>query len=46
MMRFGLPLAYEQLEYIENPSTAYILVPNLPIKDSMIVEIVFGLIDI
>lgn len=40
-MRFGLPLAYEQLEYIENPSTAYILVPNLPIKDSMIVEIVF-----
>lgn len=41
MMRFGLPLAYEQLEYIENPSTAYILVPNLPIKDSMIVEIVF-----
>lgn len=40
-MRFGLPSAYEQLEYIENPSTAYILVPNLPIKDSMIVEIVF-----
>lgn len=40
-MRFGLPLAYEQLEYIENPSTAYILVPNLPIKDSMIVEICF-----
>lgn len=41
MMRFGLPLAYEQLEYIENPSTAYILIPNLPIKDSMIVETVF-----
>lgn len=41
MSRFGLPLAYEQLEYIENPSTAYIWVPNLPIKDSMIVEIVF-----
>lgn len=40
-MRFGLPLAYERLEYIENPSTAYILVPNLPIKDNMIVEIVF-----
>lgn len=38
MMRFGLPLAYEQLKYIENPSTAYILIPNLPIKDSMIVE--------
>lgn len=41
MRRFGLPLAYEQLEYIENPSTAYILVPNLPIKDSMIMEIIF-----
>lgn len=33
--------AYEQLKYIENNSTAYILVPNLPIKDSMIVEIGF-----
>ena len=41
MRRFGLPLAYDQLEYIENPSTAYILVPNLPIKDSMIMEIIF-----
>ena len=41
MVRFGLPLAYDQLEYIENPSTAYILVPNLPIKDSMILEIGF-----
>lgn len=40
-MMFGLPLAYEQLKYIENPSTAYIFVPNLPIKDSMKVEIVF-----
>lgn len=38
LRRFGLPLAYEQLKYIENPSTAYILIPNLPIKDSMIVE--------
>lgn len=37
-MRFRLPLAYEQLKYIENHSTAYILIPNLPIKDSMIVE--------
>lgn len=38
LRRFGLPLAYEQLKYIENPSVAYILIPNLPIKDSMIVE--------
>ena len=41
MKKFGLPLTYEQLKYIENPSTAYILIPNIPIKDSMIVEIVF-----
>lgn len=38
LRRFGLPLDYEQLKYIENPSIAYILIPNLPIKDSMIVE--------
>ena len=41
MKKFGLPLTYEQLKYIENPSTAYILIPNIPIKDSMILEIVF-----
>ena len=41
MTKFGLPLTYDQLKYIENPSTAYILVPNLPIKDSMIIETVF-----
>ena len=41
MKKFGLPLTYEQLKYIENPSTAYILIPNLPIKDSMIIETVF-----
>ena len=38
LRRFGLPLAYEQLKYIENPSNAYISIPNLPIKDNMIVE--------
>lgn len=41
MKKFRLPLTYEQLKYIENPSTAYILIPNLPIKDSMIIETVF-----
>ena len=41
MKKFELPLTYEQLKYIENPSTAYILIPNLPIKDSMIIETVF-----
>ena len=41
MKKFVLPLTYEQLKYIENPSTAYILVPNLPIKDNMIIETVF-----
>ena len=41
MVSRELPSNYERLEYIENPSTAYILIPNLPIKDSMIIEIVF-----